>query len=189
MILKQTRNKHIVQLYEYFETQKHILFVIGLSDGGDLLSYVRKRRQLKEDVAKSVFKQLIEGLRYCHSKNILHRDIKLDNILLSTEGEIKICDFGVSKIIKKGEKMSEQCGTPAYIAPEILLDKGYDGFACDIWSTGVVLYAMLYGTVPFKASNMSELQKMIIRGKYTLGEGISKEAKDLLQKLLERDPM
>ncbi len=189
MILKQTRNKHIVQLYEYFETQKHILFVIGLSDGGDLLSYVRKRRQLKEDVAKSVFKQLIEGLRYCHSKNILHRDIKLDNILLSTEGEIKICDFGVSKIIKKGEKMSEQCGTPAYIAPEILLDKGYDGFACDIWSAGIVLYAMLYGTVPFKANNMSELQKIIIRGKYTLGEGISKEAKDLLQKLLERDPM
>jgi len=85
--------------------------------------------------------------------------------------------------------MSEQCGTPAYIAPEILLDKGYEGFACDIWSAGVVLYAMLYGTVPFKANNMSELQKIIIRGKYTLGEGISKEAKDLLQKLLERDPM
>jgi serine/threonine protein kinase len=166
MILRQTRHKNIVRLYEYFETEKHILFVIELSAGGDLLNYVRKRRQLKEDVAKSVFKQLIEGLRYCHSKSILHRDIKLDNILLSVDGEIKICDFGVSKLVRRGEKMTEQCGTPAYIAPEILLDKGYEGFMADIWSAGVVLYAMLYGTVPFKANNMSELQKMIIKGKY-----------------------
>lgn len=153
-------------MYEYFETTKHILFVIQLSLGGDLLNYVRKRRQLKEDVAKSVFRQLVEGLRYCHSKNILHRDIKLDNILLSEEGQVKICDFGVSKIVRPGEKMTEQCGTPAYIAPEILMDKGYKGFMADIWSAGVVLYAMLYGTVPFKANNMRELQEMIVEGKY-----------------------
>lgn len=107
MILRQTRHKNIVRLYEYFETAKHILFVIELSSGGDLLNYVRKRRQLKEDVAKSVFRQLCEGLRYCHSKNILHRDIKLDNILLSAEGEVKICDFGVSKLVRPGEKMTE----------------------------------------------------------------------------------
>lgn len=128
-----------------------------LCAGGDLLNYVRRRRRLKEDVAKSIFKQIIEGLDYCHSKSILHRDIKLDNILLDSEGEVKICDFGVSKIVKPGEIMNEQCGTPAYIAPEILRDKGYQGFAADIWSVGVVLYAMLYGTVPFKANNMSEL--------------------------------
>lgn len=157
VILKKTRHRNIVRLYEFFETQKHLLFVMELCSGGDLLNYVRKRRRLKEDVAKYVFKQIIEGLGYCHSKQILHRDIKLDNILLDSEGEVKICDFGVSKIVKKGEKMTEQCGTPAYIAPEILRDKGYEGFSVDIWSAGVVLYAMLYGTVPFKANNMSEL--------------------------------
>ena len=107
MILRQTRHKNIVRLYEYFETEKHILFVIELCEGGDLLNYVRKRRQVKEDVAKSVFKQLIEGLRYCHNKSILHRDIKLDNILLTVDGEVKICDFGVSKLVRIGEKMSE----------------------------------------------------------------------------------
>jgi len=74
---------------------------------GDLLTYVRRRRKLKEDVAKHMFKQIIEGLRYCHSKNILHRDIKLDNILLNSEGDIKICDFGVSKLVKNGEIMTE----------------------------------------------------------------------------------
>lgn len=84
--------------------------------------------------------------------------------------------------------MTEQCGTPAYIAPEILVDKGYEGFAIDIWSAGVVLYAMLYGTVPFKANNMTELQKMIIKANYTLADGISKEARDLLKFLLEKDP-
>lgn len=93
---------------------------------------------------------------------------------------IKLCDFGVSKIVKPNEKMMEQCGTPAYIAPEILLDKGYEGFGIDIWSAGVVLYTMLYGTVPFKANNMNELQKMIMRADYQLQEGISKDAKDLV---------
>ena len=128
VILKRTRHRNIVRLYEFYETQKHILFVIELCAGGDLLNYVRRRRRLKEDVAKVVFKQIVEGLAYCHSKNILHRDIKLDNILLDADGEVKICDFGVSKIVKRGEIMTEQCGTPAYIAPEILRDKGYEGF-------------------------------------------------------------
>lgn len=126
---------------------------------GDLLTYVRRRRKLKEDVAKHVFKQVIEGLKYIHSKNILHRDIKLDNILLTSEGDVKICDFGVSKIVKNGEIMTEQCGTPAYIAPEVFENRGYENYGSDVWSAGVVLYAMLYGTVPFKASNMTELQK------------------------------
>jgi serine/threonine protein kinase len=166
VILKQTRHRNIVKLYEYFETQKHILLVTEICAGGDLLNYVRKRRQLKEDVAKSLFKQIIEGIGYCHSKNILHRDIKLDNILLAWNGEVKIGDFGVSKVVKKGEVMNEQCGTPAYIAPEILLDRGYSGFGADIWSAGVVLFAMLYGTVPFKANNMQELQKIIIKAQY-----------------------
>jgi len=94
-----------------------------------------------------------------HSKGVLHRDIKLDNILPS-EGDVKICDFGVSKLVHNpNSTQTEQCGTPAYIAPEVFRGKGYKGFQSDIWSAGVVLYAMLYGTVPFKATNMVELQQ------------------------------
>ena len=187
-MLKKTKHPNIVRLFEYFETEKHILFVIEMCAGGDLLNYVRRRRRLKEDVAKSLFKQIIESLAYCHSKNILHRDIKLDNILLDGNGQVKICDFGVGKIVKQGEKMTEQCGTPAYIAPEILRDQGYYGFSVDLWSAGVVLFAMLYGTVPFKAGNMQELQNIIMDAKYALKEDISIEARNLLTGLLEKDP-
>ena len=98
---------------------------------------------------------------------------------MNGSGELKICDFGVSKFVRKGEHMTEQCGTPAYIAPEILKDKGYEGFEADIWSAGVALYAMLYGTVPFKANEMKDLHKLIMKGKYNLKEGISIEAKEI----------
>lgn len=85
---------------------------------------------------------------------MLHRDIKLDNILLDGEDGVKICDFGVSRILKKGKRIKEQCGTPAYLAPEIISDEGYEGFSVDIWSLGVLLYTMICGTVPFKGNNL-----------------------------------
>lgn len=158
----------MVRLFDTFETSKHICFVIELCSGGDLFSYIKKRRRLKEDVARFFFKQLVEGLAYIHNaRKVVHRDIKLENILLDATGNVKICDFGVSRQLKTGmEKMKEQCGTPAYIAPEILLDKGYVGFNVDMWSAGVCLYAMLIGSVPFKASTMDKLQNLIIQGQY-----------------------
>jgi serine/threonine protein kinase len=106
---------------------------------------------------------LIESAAICHSHNVLHRDFKLDNILLDSEHKIiKICDFGVSKIIRKGEVIKGKCGTPAYIAPEILIDRGYSGFSSDIWSLGIILYCFVTGTVPFKANNMNDLTKKIL---------------------------
>lgn len=187
-ILRQLRHRNVIRLYETFESQKHIVFVIELCPGGDLLTYVRKRRRLNEDVARHVFRQLLDGLSYCHSKQVLHRDIKLDNALLSADGELKLCDFGVSKQVRKDELMREQCGTPAYIAPEILRGKGYLGFEVDVWSAGVVLYAMLHGSVPFNAPDMHDLHKLILTGKFKLRTDISHEARDLLRKMLELDP-
>lgn len=106
-ILLKMRHQSVVKLFETFETSRHILLVMELCAGGDLLNYVRKRKKLSEDCAKVLFKQIIEGLGYIHSKGILHRDIKLDNILLDGKGQVKIADFGVSKIVKKGEVMRE----------------------------------------------------------------------------------
>ena len=155
---------------------------------GDLLSFVRKRSKLNEVTAKFIFRQIIEALQFIHSQNIVHRDIKLDNILIDLQNNIKVCDFGVSKQLKKGDIMHDQCGTPAYIAPEILKNQGYEGFAVDIWSSGVVLYAMLSGTVPFKANNMNDLHKIIIKGNFQVIKDISEEAQHLISCLLEIDP-
>ncbi|CDW72434.1 protein kinase domain containing protein [Stylonychia lemnae] len=196
LILQKTRHDNLVRLYDSFETNKHIVFVMELCAGGDLLNYVRKRRKLKENIAKYVFKQVVDGLHYCHSKGIVHRDMKLDNLLFDEQGVVKICDFGVSKLLSSSQEiMTEQCGTPAYIAPEILKDKGYKGFGVDIWSLGVCLYAMLFGTVPFKANNMSELHQLILKAKYSMKEELkpgelplSEDVKSLLKSLLEPSP-
>ena len=99
----------------------------------------------------------MEGIAYLHDNNVAHRDIKLDNILLDGHGNIKLGDFGVSRKIEENEILFEQCGTPAYIAPEIISDEGYKEGTVDIWSAGVVLFAMLYGNVPFKGHNMKDL--------------------------------
>ena len=156
--------------------------------GGDLLSFVRKRTKLNEITAKFIFRQIIEGLQYLHSQNIVHRDIKLDNILIDLTNTVKICDFGVSRLIKKGEIMHDQCGTPAYIAPEILLNMGYEGFTVDIWSAGVVLYTMLAGVVPFKHKYLNDLHYSIIQGKYDDIENISSEGMDFIKGILQVDP-
>eukprot|EP00826_Nyctotherus_ovalis_P037573 TRINITY_DN3435_c0_g3_i1.p1 TRINITY_DN3435_c0_g3~~TRINITY_DN3435_c0_g3_i1.p1 ORF type:complete len:828 (+),score=213.76 TRINITY_DN3435_c0_g3_i1:497-2980(+) len=187
-ILKKLQHPNVLRLYETFDSIKRTLIVVELCSGGDLLNYVRKHKKLSERLAKFILKKLLEGLHHCHSRGVIHRDIKLDNVLLNKFGELKICDFGVSRVVPKDRPMTEQCGTPAYIAPEILKGAGYEGFAADIWSAGVALYAMLYGTVPFKSNNMKDLHALILKGKYTLKEGVSKEGKDLVRRMLERNP-
>lgn len=105
LILQKTRHPNLVRLYDSFETQKHIVFVMELCAGGDLLNYVRKRRKLSEDIARYVFRQVVEGLHYCHSKGIVHRDMKLDNLLFDEQGFVKICDFGVSKLLTSSSEI------------------------------------------------------------------------------------
>ena len=123
-----------------------------------------------------------------HQIGIVHRDIKLDNILLDGQGNIKIGDFGVSRRVEPEELLFEQCGTPAYLAPEIIMDKGYKGFYVDIWSLGVLLYAMLQGTVPFKADNLEKLHNLIMRGNFKYPVPISNEARELIERMLTIEP-
>jgi serine/threonine protein kinase len=128
-------------------------------NGGNLFSFVKKRRKINEKTAKFLFRQIIQGIKYIHSNKIVHRDIKLENILIDLNNNIKICDFGIGKILeKKNQILHDQCGTPMYMAPEILLstkEKGYEPFPVDIWSAGIALYIMLSGTLPFTLNNTS----------------------------------
>ena len=181
-------------------------------NGGNLFSFVKKRRKLSEKTAKFLFRQIIEGIKHIHQNNIVHRDIKLENILIDVNNNIKICDFGIGKILSSNDELLyDQCGTPMYIAPEIFLSskkKGYKGPPVDIWSSGIALYIMLSGSLPFDINqyyldnlldkNISSeeeekrhniiLQKVIINNEPKKIENISKEAKNLLAGLLNKNP-
>lgn len=188
-VLKKLKNSnYFTKIYDYFQTETHILIVMEFICA-DLLGFIRKREKLSEKISKIIFKQIIQGLKYMHKFNIVHRDIKLDNLLLDLSNTIKICDFGVSKILKSHDEiMYDQCGTPAYIAPEVFENNGYKGFSCDIWSLGVTLYYILKGEQPFKGKNLEELKKNIFSQKYDKIEFISEEAEDLIDKMLKKNP-
>ena len=189
-LMKKLRgHKNIVTLFETFENKKYTFIIMENIIGGNLLQSVKKMTKLTENQSKNIFKQLIETIKYIHSKNIVHRDIKPHNILLTLNNEIKICDFGVGKEINKGNLINETCGTPAYIAPEVLLGKPFDPYKSDIWSCGVVLYFMLSGIVPFKGDNDYELNNNIILGNFPSIDNISNECNDLIKKILEVNPI
>ena len=194
LMKKINNNNNIVKFLENFETKNYIFIIMENISGGDLLKYIKKRNKLNEKLTKFIFKKIINGIKYLHCSGIIHRDIKLDNILLDINNNIKICDFGVSKIISnENEILYEKCGTPAFIAPEILNndnnnnlnENGYKGFPVDIWSSGVVLYSMLSGSVPFKANNLQELESKIKKGNFKEIPNLSSECQDILHRLLK----
>ena len=188
-IMQKLRNhKGIVKLLEAFENEKYYFIIMENVIGGSLLNAINKMGKFPESLAKKIFKQLIETVKYIHSKGIVHRDIKPDNILLNLNNNIKICDFGVSKEIKNGVLLSDSCGTPAFIAPEILLDVPYDPYMTDIWSCGVVLYVMISGYFPFTGINETQLNKNILGGKFFKISNISNDLDDLINKILELNP-
>ena len=186
-ILSRLRHPFINQILDSFETDKHI-FIVMEYVCGDLLGFIRKRGKLSESISKLIFKQIIEGLKYIHKKKIVHRDIKLDNILIDLTNTVKICDFGVSRKLSNGDVMYEHCGTPAYIAPEIFGNKGYEGYLCDVWSAGVTLYYMLSGIQPFRANSIKDLENIVLQGKFEEIEEVTQEANDLIEEMLQVDP-
>ena len=186
-VLCKLRSPFCTQIYDYFETDTHILIVMEYICG-DLLGFMRKRSKISEPTAKIIFKQIIKGLQYIHKRKIVHRDIKLDNVLIDLTNTVKICDFGVSRILTPGDTMYEHCGTPAYIAPEIFRNEGYEGYSCDIWSAGVTLYYMLAGMQPFKGGKLEELKETILKGQYDIIKDVSNEANDLISKMLVLNP-
>ena len=203
-LMKLLNHPNITKILEHFESEKYYLIIMEYINGGNLFSFVKKRRKLSEKTAKFLFRQIIEGIKYIHSKNIVHRDIKLENILIDVNNNIKICDFGIGKILEnKNKKLHDQCGTPMYMAPEILLsnkENGYDPFPIDLWSAGIALYIMLSGTLPFSIhnddisisqddkSNNFALQYSIINNEPKKIDNISFQALDLLKGLLNKNP-
>ena len=187
-LMRKLRHPSITKILETFESEKYIFIIMEYISGGTLQSFVKKRRKLNEKTAKIFYKQIIESIKYIHSKNIVHRDIKLENILIDLNNNIKICDFGVGIMINQNTILHDQCGTPVYMAPEIIKNNGYIGFPVDIWSSGIALYIMLSGNVPFNRGKLNDLQYEILNCPLKNINDVSFEANDLLKGILNKDP-
>uniref|UniRef100_A0A668A640 Protein kinase C n=1 Tax=Myripristis murdjan TaxID=586833 RepID=A0A668A640_9TELE len=181
-------NPFLTHLYSTFQTKEHLFFVMEYLNGGDLMFHIQEKGRF--DLYRATFysAEIICGLQFLHSKGIIYRDLKLDNVMLDHEGHIKIADFGMCKENVFGENRATTfCGTPDYIAPEILLGQKYS-FSVDWWSFGVLLYEMLIGQSPFHGDDEDELFESIRMDTPHYPRWITKEAKDLLERLFERDP-
>ncbi|KAJ4828985.1 CBL-interacting serine/threonine-protein kinase 25 [Turnera subulata] len=189
-VMHLVKHPNIVELKEVMATKSKIYFVMEYVKGGELFAKVVKGR-LKEDVARKYFQQLISAVDYCHSRGVSHRDLKPENLLLDENGDLKVSDFGLSALPEQHWNdglLHTQCGTPAYVAPEILRKKGYDGAKADIWSCGVILYVLLSGHLPFRNDNLMKMYVKIFKAEYEFPPWISSDAKKLISKLLVVDP-
>jgi MAP/microtubule affinity-regulating kinase len=187
-VLAKVRHRHIIGFHEWFATDRHIYIVMEYVCGGSLQSLLRKQPVSRFDdaTAKRLFTQICDGIGYCHSLRVVHRDIKLDNVLLDRHGCVKIIDFGFAVAIPQGQKLKIFCGTPSYIAPEIISGQPY-AFPGDIWALGVLLYVMLAGRFPFKASTQRELYRRIVRGSFQALENVAPEARELIDSVLQKN--
>jgi 5'-AMP-activated protein kinase catalytic alpha subunit len=182
--LKLIRHPNIIQLYEIIETAKYLFLVMEFVEHGELFEYIVNNRKLKEAEACKLYHQLINGIEYTHKLNIVHRDLKPENLLLDFDHSLKIVDFGLSNTYKQGETLKTPCGSPCYAAPEMIKAERYSGLRVDIWSSGVILFAMLCGYLPFEDSNTGNLYQKILSGKYSPSKSLSEDAKDLISRVL-----
>lgn len=187
-ILTTLKHKNIIKLFEVIDTADDIMLVMEYAGGGELCQIVQDRERLSEVETCQLFQQIISGVEYCHRAKIIHRDLKLENILLDSDGCVKIADFGLSNSIKITQKIETNCGTPSYTSPEQIDGDEDVGTSADIWSLGVILFTMICGYLPFEADNLPNLFKKIQLRAYKAPDYISKEVKDIIERMLTIDP-
>ncbi|KAK4771354.1 hypothetical protein SAY87_031886 [Trapa incisa] len=189
-VMRLVRHPNVVELKEVMATRGKIFFVMEYVKGGELFAKVVKGR-FKEDAARKYFQQLVSAVDFCHSRGISHRDLKPENLLLDENEDLKVSDFGLSALpeqLRNDGLLHTQCGTPAYVAPEVLRKKGYDGAKVDIWSSGVILYVLLAGYLPFQEENLMKMYRKVFKAEFEFPDCISVDAKRLISKLLVSDP-
>ncbi|XP_064594721.1 hormonally up-regulated neu tumor-associated kinase homolog A-like [Liolophura sinensis] len=198
-LLQMVHHPNIIRLYEIMETENSYYLVTELCRGGDFMEYICQKKRLNEKEVKKYIRQIISAVDYLHRLGILHRDLKVENLLLDENGDIKLIDFGLSNSIRgstmrEGQRMQEfcvtQCGSPAYAAPELLGHKHY-GTKVDAWSIGVNMYAMLTGSLPFTVEpfNIKTLHNKMLTGQMNpVPDYLTRECRDLLRKFLTPDP-
>ncbi|CAI8612921.1 unnamed protein product [Vicia faba] len=190
-ILSSLHHPNIINLFEVLASKTKIYFIVELASAGELFEEVAKQDKLTEEHARKYFRQLISAVKHCHSHGVFHRDLKLDNLLLDENDNLKVTDFGLSAVknqIRPDGLLHTVCGTPSYVAPEILAKKGYNGAKADVWSCGVVLFAITAGYLPFNDYNITVLYRKIYRGQFRFPKWVSCDLKNLLSRLLDTNP-
>lgn len=188
-ILHLCTHPHIIRLYEVIDTPTDIFLVNEYVSGGELFDYIVSKGRLSSDEARNFFHQIVSGVEYCHFQKIVHRDLKPENLLLDSNLNIKIADFGLSNLMRDGDFLRTSCGSPNYAAPEVISGHLYAGPEVDVWSCGVILYALLCGSLPFDDESIPNLFKKIKSGMYSLPSHLSQLARNLIPRMLEVDPM
>ncbi|KAF2296414.1 hypothetical protein P3X46_014468 [Hevea brasiliensis] len=189
-VMKLVKHPNVLQLYEVMASKTKIYFVIEYAKGGELFKKVAKGK-LKEDVARNYFLQLVSAVDFCHSRGVYHRDLKPENLLLDENGILKVSDFGLSALVESNSQdclLHTTCGTPAYVAPEVISRKGYNGAKADIWSSGVILYVLLAGFLPFHDANLIFLYRKITKAEYKCPDWFCPEVRKLVSKMLDPNP-
>ncbi|XP_057738699.1 CBL-interacting serine/threonine-protein kinase 25-like [Arachis stenosperma] len=189
-VMGLVKHPNIVELKEVMATKTKIFFVMEYVRGGELFAKISKGK-LKEDVARKYFQQLISAIDFCHSRGVSHRDLKPENLLLDDDENLKISDFGLSALpeqLRYDGLLHTQCGTPAYVAPEVLRKRGYDGSKADTWSCGVILYVLLAGFLPFRDENLMTMYNKVLRAEFQFPPWFSPEARRLISKIMVADP-
>ncbi|KAJ8285449.1 hypothetical protein GJAV_G00026900 [Gymnothorax javanicus] len=187
--LKLFRHPHIIKLYQVISTPTDIFMVMEYVSGGELFDYICKNGKLDEKESRRLFQQIISALDYCHRHMVVHRDLKPENVLLDAQMNAKIADFGLSNMMSDGEFLRTSCGSPNYAAPEVISGRLYAGPEVDIWSSGVILYALLCGTLPFDDDHVPTLFKKICDGIFYTPPHLNPAVSCLLKRMLQVDPM
>ncbi|XP_016474051.1 CBL-interacting serine/threonine-protein kinase 24 isoform X1 [Nicotiana tabacum] len=188
-IMKIVRHPCIVRLHEVLASQTKIYIIQEFVTGGELFDKIVHQGRISEDEARRYFQQLIDAVAHCHSKGVYHRDLKPENLLLDCQGNLKVSDFGLSALPQQGvELLHTTCGTPNYVAPEVLSNRGYDGAAADVWSCGVVLYVLMAGYLPFDEADLHTLYTKINAAEFSCPFWFSPGATSLIRKIIDPNP-
>ncbi|KAL0547713.1 hypothetical protein IC582_012137 [Cucumis melo] len=189
--LKVVKHPNVCKIYEVMASKSKIYIVLEYVDGGELFDKIAAKGRLKEDEARKYFHQLINAVDYCHSRGVYHRDLKPENLLLDSHDVLKVSDFGLSAFsqqVRGDGLLHTACGTPNYVAPEVLNDKGYDGTSSDLWSCGVILFVLMAGFLPFDEPNLMCLYRKISKADFAFPSWFSNGAKKLVRRILDPDP-
>lgn len=188
-IMKIVRHPYIVRLHEVLASWTKIYIVLEFVAGGELFDKIVHQGKLPENECRRYFQQLIDAVAHCHSKSVYHRDLKPENLLLDTYGNLKVSDFGLSALPQQGVGLLRtRCGTPNYVAPEVLGEQGYDGAAADVWSCGVILYVLMAGYLPFDETDLPTLYQKINAADFACPFWFSSGVQRLIHKILDPNP-